>query len=80
MAEELSGQAEQLTETISFFKLAAKAAVNEEPTQGPKHEVQVAHIGTEVGLGKTATTRTPNRTAIVLPKYSSASDNDFESF
>jgi methyl-accepting chemotaxis protein len=80
MAEELSGQAVQLTETISFFRLAAKATINEELAQSPKHEVHVAHIGTEVGAGKTATTRTLSRTAIAFTKQGSATDNDFESF
>jgi methyl-accepting chemotaxis protein len=66
-AEELSGQAMQLSETISFFKTEANSDVKarrERRQEGPP-----AHTG--------APSRT---TAIALAKRESGSDDDFESF
>jgi methyl-accepting chemotaxis protein len=71
MAEELSGQAVQLTQTISFFRLA----------KGPTPEVKIAHISPKThATAKPATSGTPNRTAIALAKRQDATDSDFEQF
>lgn len=43
MAEELSSQAEQLAQTISFFKVNG-AARDAGATAGPAHKVAVAHV------------------------------------
>ena len=80
MSEELSGQAVQLAETISFFKLAANSDEKAKVAKVQRHEVHVAHIGAGRGAAKAATTVTPTRTAIALPKQGAATDNDFETF
>jgi hypothetical protein len=87
MAEELSGQAAQLSETMSFFKLGTNAATI---ARGPKHEVHVAHAKTGIATTKATPTAavtapsgagTPSRiTAISLAKRESTTDSDFEEF
>ena len=83
MAEELSGQAVQLSDAMSFFKLAGNVAVKD--AQGPRHEIHVAHAA----LGKQAPSagRRPEtsakRTAIALAKPPAAKDQtdaEFEDF
>jgi hypothetical protein len=85
MAEELSGQAGQLTETMSFFKLGDNATT---VAKAPKHELHIAHAGAGAAAvkatpnaAKTVPVDKPNRTtAIALAKRESATDGDFEEF
>jgi methyl-accepting chemotaxis protein len=72
MAEELSGQAGQLTETMSFFRLAAEQAPKEKEAPERKKEVRAAP--------KAATAGAPSRTGIALVKREGATDNEFEEF
>ncbi len=89
MAEELSGQAVQLTETMSFFKLGDVAAVARTETR----RVKVAHAGAGRGTGSQAaasalaapppaahrakpTEPGPMPTSLTLPSR----DDDFEQF
>jgi methyl-accepting chemotaxis protein len=82
MAEELSSQAVQLTETMSFFKLAGDGTAKRASSSG--RNVKVAHIASSAPSAASATVR--ERTAIALadplnPKASaSPKDDDFEQF
>lgn len=65
---------------MSFFKLASNASENAKITNGLKHEVHVAHVGTGIPAGRATTTGTPSRKAIALAKHEPALDGDFKSF
>jgi methyl-accepting chemotaxis protein len=76
-AEELSGQAVQLSETISFFKTDANSDVK--ARHELTHEGHVAH--TSAVAAKPRDTVTPGRTTtIALAKRESTTDRDFEEF
>ena len=85
LAEELSGQAVQLSDTMSFFKLAAQTPGNTEAAPLHKPEARGAHSGAAAvkavpAASKAATAGAPARTAITLVKQGSDTDSDFEQF
>jgi methyl-accepting chemotaxis protein len=82
MAEELSGQAVQLSDAMSFFKLAGSVATKD--SREPRHEIHVAHAAVGKQAPSAGRPDAPaRRTAIALAKPSAAKDKtdaEFEDF
>ncbi len=82
MAEELNGQAEQLSQTISFFK--TERAATEGTSKRGAHRVAVAHAishkpRTSGSNGGGRTAKAPTGMALVTAE-SAASDGEFEAY